>query len=302
MDKILLTGASGFIGTHVRKTLWEAGYELISLVRTVNPGFVPYPSERLIIGTLAEADGLEQNLSALSPDACVHLAWEGIPDYSSEPSIKNLEYGFHILRLCQSLNIKKLIISGSCWEYLTPSGLTPENAACSYENPFKIAKNTLHAMAEAFCQENGISFHWLRLFYVYGEGQRPGSLLAYITAELKKGVQPALNGAFNRNDFIHASDVAQAVRKSLEYMQTHTSCATFNIGSGHATQVLDIVSDAARILNLPFDTETYRRPDAPPASFWADIHAAKNCLGWEPQITLSEGIERFIQSENGGRI
>lgn len=298
MGKILLTGAAGFIGTHVRRALWEAGYETVSLVRTARPKFVSYPSEQIVIGTLAEPEILEQSLKGQSIDACVHLAWEGIPNYGSELSMKNLEYGFNVLHLCNAIGIKKLVISGSCWEYLSPSGPVPENAALSYENPFKAAKNTLHAMSEAFCSENGLACHWLRLFYVYGAGQRSGALIPYIVAELKAGIQPVLKGAFNRNDFVHVSDVAQAVCKSLEHMRTDKTCKTFNIGSGEASQVLDIAAAAAQLLHTPFDTTKYVQLDVAPVSFQADIRAAKNVLGWTPRKSLPDGIKEYIQSEN----
>lgn len=273
-----MTGASGFIGTYVRKALWEAGYETVSLVRTVRPDFTPYPNERVVAGTLSESDLLERELSGFAIDACVHLAWEGIPDYSGAVSAKNLEYGLHILRLCERLGISKLVISGSCWEYLNPVGLVSETAPLSWENPFKVAKNALHTMAEAFCREKAISCYWLRFFYVYGEGQRLGSLIPYIIKELQNGVQPMLNGAFNRNDFIHVSDVAHAVCSSLERMWTDTFQETFNIGSGSPTQVLDIVSEAARLLGVGFDPAQYTAPQMPPAAFWADTRTVKERL------------------------
>lgn len=297
MSKVLLTGASGFIGTHVREALWRAGYEIVSLVRTARPELVPYPTEQILVGTLAEPDGLVQKLSGLAVDSCIHLAWEGIPDYSSQLSMKNMEHGFCVLRLCKALEMKKLVIAGSCWEYLKPVGAVQEDAALSYENPFKAAKNTLHLMAREFCGENGIALHWLRFFYVYGEGQRPGSLIPYIVKALKDGVQPVLNGAYHCNDFIHVSDVAQAACKSLEHMKSY---AVLNIGAGDAVRVLDIAAAAAQALHMPLDHSRYKPPMAVPPAFWADIRAAEAQLGWRSRVNIQEGIERYITFANGG--
>lgn len=295
MSRVLLTGASGFIGTHVRRALYEVGHQVISLVRTSGGNMVPYPGEEFLIGTLAETAALEQRLSGRIIDACVHLAWEGIPDYSSEPGMRNVEYGFRVLRLCKRLGIKKLVISGSCWEYAEPSGMISENAALSYENPFKAAKNTLHAMAEAFCRENGMSCCWLRFFYVYGEGQRPGSLIPYVVRELRRGTQPALRGAFNQNDFVHVSDAARAVCKSLDSMEGDPSCGTFNIGSGQAIRVLDAAAAAARILRVNLDPALYQPPAEAAPAFWADIRAAEERLRWSPGVSFEEGLERYIR-------
>lgn len=293
MSRVLLTGASGFIGTHVRKALHEAGHEIISLVRVPGETMIPYPGELFLTGTLAEAGVLEQSLSGITLDACIHLAWEGIPDYSSEPSIKNLEYGFRILRLCKQLEIKKLVISGSCWEYAEPSGMISENAPLSYKKPFQTAKNTLHAIAETFCRENGIACRWLRLFYVYGEGQRPGSLIPYVVRELRSGVRPVLGGAFNQNDFVHVADVAQAVCKSLDFIEGEISC--LNIGAGQAVRVLDVVAAAARILQVNIDLALYEPPAVVTPPFWADIRAANERLCWVPRVSLEEGLERYIR-------
>ena len=149
-------------------------------------------------------------------------------------------------------------------------------------------------MAEAFCQEKDIARHWLRFFYIYGEGQRSGSLIPYIVKELQRGVQPALNGAFNRNDFVHVLDVAQAVCGSLERMWTDTFQETFNIGSGSPAQVLDIASEAAKLLEVEFDPTQYTAPQTPPSTFWADIRTVKERLCWEPHISLQEGLEHHI--------
>lgn len=294
MSTVLLTGASGFIGTHVRKALYEAGYHIVSLVRT--PGLNPYPEEQFLSGALAEAAALERSLSGTPIDACVHLAWEGIPDYSSGSSMKNLEYGFQVLRLCERLGIKKLVVSGSCWEYAEPFGMVSENAPLSYENAFKTAKNTLHAMAEVFCRENGIACRWLRFFYVYGEGQRPGSLIPYVVRELKGGTQPVLGGAFNQNDFVHVSDVAQAVCKSLKSMEMGLSCETYNIGSGQAVRVLDVLAFVAQILRTDVDLTLYEPPTGHPTAFWADIRAAEKRLHWKPCVSLEEGLERYVRN------
>lgn len=298
MGKVLLTGASGFIGAHVRKVLSDAGEEFVSLMRAPKPDMAAYPGELIVTGSLADIGELEYELTGVGIDACVHLAWEGIPDYSADFCMNNMEYGFNALRLCKLLGIKRLVMAGSCWEYLNPQGAVKEDAPLSYENPFKAAKNTLHIMAKDFCEKNGIALHWLRFFYVYGEGQREGSLIPYIVNSLKKGDRPTLNGAFNRNDFIHVSDVANAVLLSLKRMREHSAYGVFNIGSGKAERVLDIAGTAADMLNVPFDASLYEAPETVPTGFRADITAAQNELGWAPQVDICEGIERYIKIEN----
>ena len=106
---------------------------------------------------------------------------------------------------------------------------------------------------------------------------------------------PVLGGAFNQNDFVHVLDVAQAVCKSLDSMEGEPSCGTFNIGSGQAVRVLDVVAAAARILQVHIDLSLYEPPVVGAPPFWADIRAAKERLGWEPRVSLEEGLERYIR-------
>ncbi len=291
---IMLTGASGFIGTHVMRELCQCGHRIIALSRK---GQKDVSGVRWIRGSLNDWDKLASDIPSGTLDACVHLAWEGIPDYSGEQSARNLQYGLSVLQFCKRLNIGKLVIAGSCWEYAAPRDAVKETAPLSYENSFKTAKNVLHRMAETFCNEYGISMHWLRFFYVYGEGQREASLIPFLAAALREGRQPELKGAFNRNDFVHASDVARAVCASLESMGKAAGTGMFNIGSGRGTLVLDIVSQMADMMGVSLDLSAYGESVGSEPAFWADIGAARSRLGWTPQITLQDGLQRYINSE-----
>lgn len=290
METVLVTGASGFIGKYVVDELLQDKYQVIVLVR--NPdNYQKIGKEIVVGGNLGKPDEMCLAIKDYEIHSCVHLAWEGIPDYSYEYSKKNLQYGMNILELCKECHISNLVITGSCWEYESPVGKIKETDLLSCGNHFKAAKNSLRMISEAFCKENDIHLNWLRLFYVYGEGQRSGSLIPYIIDSFKKGNPPQLNGAYNRNDFIYVRDVAKAIKVCIALKPEVT---VMNIGSGVATEILEVVKITSQKVDIKFDETLYQKPDAI-NDFYADIDLAKQYLNWAPEVSLSEGIERMVQ-------
>ena len=167
---IFVTGASGFIGKYIVKRLLERKQQIIVLVRD-QKRYERIGDELIIESDLEHLSSLVMQLSQYSIDTCLHLAWEGIPDYSYLLSKKNFSYGLAILELCQKLHILQLVITGSCWEYENPVGMVSETSDISYANFFKASKSSLRMFAEIFCKNYGIQLNWLRLFYVYGVGR-----------------------------------------------------------------------------------------------------------------------------------
>ena len=297
MQTVLITGASGFIGTYVRKVLAGRGYKIVSILHISKVNFIPYEEEKIIYGRLSDTEDLYSQLSNIKIDSCIHLAWEGIPDYSFEMSQKNLYYGIQLLGLCERLNISHLLIAGSCWEYKNPCGRITEEWPLDNSNHFKAAKNSLQFIANAFCKEHAICFHWLRLFYVYGSGQKNSSLIPYIVKEFSQGRMPRLSGAANRNDFVHVSDVASAFVRTLEMNPRDT---ILNIGTGEAVRVSEIVELTAAILEKTSLLSADKLMQIGPVSdFCADMERTRDALGWQPEILIGkewtkEKFSRYI--------
>lgn len=284
---ILVTGGSGFIGKYVVKLLCESGEKTVVLVRN-REKYVSIGDEIIIQGDLSDKEWID-NAVELEIDTCIHLAWEGIPDYSYEVSEKNLIIGLNILRLCRELNIDNLVISGSCWEYDNPEGSIRTNHSVQYNDAFKAAKNSLHMMASSFCREYGIHLNWLRLFYVYGSGQRKGSLIPYIIDSFNRNQIPELNGAYNKNDFVYVEDVAEAI---VRVAKNHVYPETINVGSGKPIRVLDIVNNVANRYGFN-KLETFY-PISKGKCFYADKEEMKEAFGWSAKTEINDGITKMI--------
>lgn len=289
---ILVTGAGGFIGKHVMKQLARKGEEAAVLVRDAGK-YKAVGDEIVIEATLDDLGSAMKMLQSLPIDTCIHLAWEGIPDYSYGMSKKNLLHGLAVLDLCKECGINNLVITGSCWEYKNPVGEISTEWPLDVSNSFKVAKNSLHAMAHAFCCEHGIHLNWLRLFYVYGLGQRSGSLIPTLINSFRKGEQPRLNGIYNENDFVYVGDVADAIVKCAI---NHGYSETLNVGSGRAVKVLDVVKLVGAEFGMVFHAD---HPDEQNSrihsSFCADRDEMLRQYGWRSETDMAVGIKNMIE-------
>lgn len=289
---IFVTGASGFIGKYVVKSLLASGYKVIVSVRNLEKFTLRDENLTIISGDFFHNESVKEEIKSYSPKQCINLAWAGIPDLSFSVCRKNLNYGLDLLEFCKDIGITTFIGMGSCWEYENPVGQVAEESALSCDNSFKATKNSLRFMADAFCSENNIGFYWLRLFYVYGPGQRSASVIPHIINSIKQGRQPDLKGAYHANDFVHVQDVADAVATVLKVKPKQK---VLNIGNGKPTRVIDILGIIAENMNFPLDLGVYTKQQVP-AIFWADLNKISAETSWQPQKTIEQGIKETIES------
>ena len=175
--RIFITGGTGFIGKPLVKNLEQEGHELLLLFRQSDKEHrrdMPQ-NGNIVIGDLLKINDWKENVKNFQPEVTIHLAWEGIPDYGVKTSIKNLKYGLNLFEELASLGCKKIICTGSCWEYGQNQGKISEDSPVKSSNAFIAAKNALHWLGREIAKENNMQFIWTRLFYVYGPGQRKNS-------------------------------------------------------------------------------------------------------------------------------
>ena len=289
--RVLITGATGFIGKPLRKMLISEGYEILALARNA-----PIQQDQIkwLEADLSNTQAYRSAIAEFSPEVVIHLAWQGIPDYSLETSIANLNLSLGLLSFVVSLeSCKKVIVSGSCWEYADANGECLESDVNKPQNDFTWAKHAIRSWLEIHCPKHGIDYAWLRIFYVYGPGQRSGSLLPLILASLQEDEMPAINAAYNANDYVYIDDVVEAFMVAVR--QPFQS-GIYNIGSGESVKVLDIFRLAENIVN---GSETLSEQMADNASvqvnavdFWAGLAKVRKHLGWMPKTSLTDGISK----------
>ncbi len=290
--KIFLTGASGFIGTHFSQALLNRGHKVLALSRIrrpARPGLIWYH------GNLADPDSYREALTRFNPDAIAHLAWDGLPDYSAEMCEKNLKQSINLFELGADIECRTLFGVGSCWEYAQAGGPLSETAATDETKPFAQAKHKVRAFGEQLAKEQNILFIWPRLFFIYGPGQRKGSLIPTVMESLESRSQVDLKMPNAVQDFLFVTDVAEGLCALLELAPPEVSL--YNVGSGVPMRVGDvaaIVADEMGITNfsLPMNDET-----STDNGLWADMTRMTATTGWQPRYNIREGVRLTIMAK-----
>lgn len=291
--KILVTGITGFIGQRLLPRL-EAEHEILAVCLPSTGGLLSCAS--VIESDLDAPLELFDKLRGIRPDACVHLAWTGIPDYGFENSWRNLDQTAALWRhLVEECGCRKIISAGSCWEYGKSFGPCHENDSVASNSYFVWAKHALSDLGMMLAAKHGISFIWPRIFFVYGPGQRSGSLIPTLAEALRSGVRPAIKTPHSANDFVHVDDVADGMALAL---LKEVPTGIYNFGSGRSTpvwKVCEIIENSLGV-EAKFAAELCGSEAQSSANFWADTDRTASVLGWRARIGIDQGINEYLKS------
>ncbi|MBF0216029.1 MAG: NAD(P)-dependent oxidoreductase [Candidatus Omnitrophica bacterium] len=286
--RVFVTGGTGFIGKYVVRELLNRKHEVLVLSRSI-PGSSDLTAG-YIRGDLSYMSGWSKEVAAFLPEAAIHMAWEGLPDYSSDISAKNAEMGEGLLSFLSGIKCGKILCAGSCWEYGAYYGALSEGMEEKAINDFARAKRRIREFGQKLAEDKGFNFFWARVFYAYGPGQKKGSLIPCMIDRLIKGEEPAIKTPLVKNDFIFAKDAASAMCDILEKGEQP---GIYNVGSGYSTRVSEIADIIASEFGMALGRPGMGH-DTTDHDYWADITRIKNKTGWEPRYGIGEGIRETI--------
>lgn len=283
--RILITGASGFIGRSLYPLLTSGGHDVLRLGRNESSN----ATEGNLQADLFFPDSYKQQLKDFKPDGAIHLAWSGLPDYSLSNCHENLRASSDLFEALIDSGCKWIFSSGTCWEYGNMVGAAKETNQGLVSSLFPAFKLALHAAGNNLCKAAGIRFIWGRPFFVYGPNQRRISLIPSCYSSFREGTLPLIQNPNAVNDFIHVFDVAQAI---LALIKTDDADGIFNIGSGKPFAVWEVVNLVASLMDKP---PIYCGIAAEPQKgLWADTRKITN-ISWQPSIPLKTGIAQAIE-------
>ena len=268
--KIAITGATGFIGRHVRNALAKTDHDVVLVVRGSEKAGEITAHETIVTADLHQERTDWFELFG-KPDAVLHLAWGGLPNYMDAYHVEvELPMQVKFLKALIESGLKKLVVTGTCYEYGMSSGALSEEQETNPNTPYGIAKDNLRTELFELQQSKNFDLAWARIFYPYGEGQSEHSLYSQLRNCAKSGVKEfkIYNGG-SKLDFVPVETVASSLLKLL----IQSGIGLVNIGSAKPRLVVDfaqeLVTDNKWGLSLVIAQEGNRSYES--KEFWADI-------------------------------
>lgn len=252
--RLALTGASGFIGSYVLRELHARGVDAVATSRSDDRIPAETSIARHVVMDISSPP--ENPLKSLgNPDVLIHLAWGGLPNYQSRRHVEvELPAQISFLTSCVNHGLKRLVVTGTCYEYGLTSGELTETTPTHPCTEYGIAKDLLRQKLFSLQQQFDFDLSWLRLFYLYGKGQSQRSLYSMLHAAIERGDKTFdMSGGEQIRDFL---PVQEAARIIIEIALLHKPIGICNLCSGAPVTVKQLAQswiDAAGskiIMNL----------------------------------------------------
>lgn len=308
MKKILVTGVAGFIASKVSEMLLEEGYNIIgvdnlndyydtrlklwrldSLTKSNNFKFYQTDIENF--------DDLKLIFQEHYPKAVINLAARAGVRYSLENPFVYLSTNaggtLNLLELCKEYNVLKFILASTSSLYAGQKmpfkeGL-PVNTPIS---PYAASKKSAEAMAYSYHYLYGIDVTILRYFTVYGPGGRPDMSVFRFIKWIKEEVPLEIFGdGSQERDFTYVDDIARGTVKALKPL----GYEIINLGNNNPDKLFTAIQLIEKYVGKEarFKYKEFHKADM--KATWADIGKARKLLGWQPQVSLEEGIKRTVK-------
>lgn len=296
--QVFLTGATGFIGSHVARRLVREGHRVTALLR---PGCDTrriddlLPSLQVLEGDLFASEGLGASLKEVAPELCIHMAWYAVPGkYLEAPeNVECVSASMRLLQYLEAAGCPRVAVAGTCFEYDLELGYLRESTPARPRNLYSASKHGLSLMAEQFVKSRQLSLVWPRIFYQYGPWEDPRRLVPVVVRKLLAGEALPFAPGDEFRDYLHVEDVASAFcAAAFSPLE-----GPVNLGSSEPVTVAEIVRILARLLDAEDRVQLGALPPIPgnPPFICADTHRLRGETGWKPRYSLEEGLGQTVE-------
>jgi GDP-4-dehydro-6-deoxy-D-mannose reductase len=282
MITILVTGANGFIGKVITSQLKRDGFNVIEMSRAIGD------ITDVATWNNMPVDSIVIHLAGIT---FIPNSWNNSPEFI-RVNVLGTE---HALNYCRRHNAA--LILSSTYVYGQPEHIPiSENHPLQPSNPYALSKRMAESLCEFASRYNGITTTNLRLFNVFGNGQRSNFLIPSILEQIKTGNQIIVKDLESKRDYIYIDDVVDAFIKSTKL--NDGKCRTFNIATGCSYSVKDVIDLIQIIKKKRFHVVSENDTQfSELTNVKASIELAKEQLNWQPKWTLEDGLRAMLDNK-----
>ena len=289
-EKVLVTGASGFIGSRLCEKLKEDGYEVYGVSRSQKPD---NDKMKWIQGNLLDRDFVDNVIESINPDYVFHLASHVLGSRSFEYVISTMENNFltslYLMHAVKKYGCKRLILAGSFEEGLNEGGKVVPSS------PYAASKIASSNYARMFHELYQLPVAIASIYMVYGPGQQDLSkLIPYTILSALKGEKPRISSGVRMVDWIYIDDLVSGLVNMMK--APGIDGETIELGSGKVISVKDIVVKVTHMIDKELDPLIGGVEDRPlEQEDMADISMTQTRISWSPQFDLEQGLRNTIE-------
>ncbi|MBI5397752.1 MAG: NAD(P)-dependent oxidoreductase [Verrucomicrobia bacterium] len=296
--KILITGAAGFIGSHLARLLVQQGHEVHATLLDANDTDRIrdlLPRLHTVLCNLEHPAEVDACLASVRPELCIHLAWYAVPGkyLNAVENFGSLEATLHLARKLAALGCRRFVGIGTCFEYEHGGSVLGESSPTKPVSLYAACKLSTALVLEQFARLTPMQIAWVRLFYQYGPDEAPQRLMPHVINSLLQGRKVELTPGEQVRDFLHIEDVASGIAAVA-----HSGLnGIVNVGSGQRVTVREIAEKIAAIVSRPDLLAIGARPYAPndPMFILADNSRLRQNTNWRPRYDLDAGLRQTVE-------
>jgi UDP-glucose 4-epimerase len=303
MKRVIVTGATGFVGSNLARRLLRDGHEVHLLVRPRHSSWRVEDIRRDVRfyeAPLEDAEAVKEAVGRIRPEWIFHLAAHGA--YPTQTDVRqmiqtNVVGTINLVEACLLTGFEAFVNTGSSSEYGFKDHAPAEDESIEPNSHYAVTKASATFFCRYTAQSRAVHLPTLRLYSVYGPWEEPARLVPRLITHGLKGELPPLVNQGVARDYVYVDDVTEAYLLAAATRGQQEPGAVYNVGTGLQTSLVEAVGTARRVLSIEREPRWGSMPAREwDTNFWvADNRKIKDALGWEPHYSFEQGFRLTVE-------